>query len=64
MIEMIWEVEIRPMSNLESFVQFFTSGIIATLARNFKCHLEEPGAMVSVKRSILEQTISLSQPWT
>ena len=95
-VDMIWEIEIRPYHNWSTFVKSFTSIIVATYARNFKCHLYEGSdAMVALKpprgafggepfmqirkdswiggildahlndrRSTVEQTKSLFQPWT
>ena len=48
-VEMRWEVKIRPMDKWGPFVKGFTSGVVSTLARNLKVHLEEgPEAVVSL----------------
>ena len=92
-MEMVWEVEVRPLKGFSWLVQLFTSAVISTLARNFKVHVTDPGAMVKVapprgkgdafgevpkdtwlggvlashlsdKRSTVEQTLAIFQPWT
>mmetsp|Transcript_28152 Transcript_28152/g.51274 ORF Transcript_28152/g.51274 Transcript_28152/m.51274 type:complete len:393 (-) Transcript_28152:1702-2880(-) len=49
-VEMVWEVEIRPLRGFALVVELFTSVIVSTLARNFKTHLAEPGAIVVLKK--------------
>ncbi len=95
-IDMKWEIQIRPYHKWCNFVKIFTSFIISSYARNFKCHLLDGGdAMVSIKpprgrfggktlldmrkdsylggildahlhdnRTVVEQTLSMLQPWT
>jgi hypothetical protein len=41
-IEMLWEVNIRPMYGWESLVKLFTSYIIMTLSNNFVTSIEQP----------------------
>lgn len=48
-VRMVWEVHVNPYRGCEGYVQAFTSAIVSTLARNFRSHLEEPGAVVKVK---------------
>jgi len=48
-VDMIWTVEVRPYHGFEWFVKAFTSGVVTTLARDFKSHVEEPGAMVTIR---------------
>mmetsp|Transcript_20141 Transcript_20141/g.24828 ORF Transcript_20141/g.24828 Transcript_20141/m.24828 type:complete len:391 (+) Transcript_20141:212-1384(+) len=38
-IDMVWEVEIRPYHYWSTIVKWFTSSIITTYSRNFKCNL-------------------------
>ena len=47
-IQMIWEVEIRPLYGLETFVKLFTAAIISTISRNMKHHIEHPNAIVTI----------------
>ena len=49
-IEMVWEVNVRPIRGCEPFVKAFSETVIAVLARNFKVHIEDKGidTMVSV----------------
>lgn len=47
-MEMVWEVELRPLRGWSWFVELFTSTIITTLAHNFKIHVTEPGATVKL----------------
>ena len=47
-MDMVWEVEIRPLRGWSWFVERFTSTIITVLARNFKVHVTEPGVMVKL----------------
>lgn len=47
-LEMVWEVELRPLRGWSWFVERFTSTIITVVARNFKVHVTEPGAMVKL----------------
>ena len=93
MVDMVWDVEIRPWRGLAWLVKPFTAAIASTLGRNFKTHVQEPGVMVPLapprgkgqafaqiakdswlggvlaahlvdRRSTLQQTLSLVQPWT
>ena len=45
---MVWEVEIRPFRGWAWIVEPFTAAVITTLARNFKVHVNEPGATVKL----------------
>ena len=47
-VEMLWEVQVRPMHGWEFFVEGFTDAIVSTLSRNLKVHLAEPGATVKL----------------
>jgi hypothetical protein len=47
-VEMVWDVEIRPLRGWRGFVQEFTEVIISTLSRNLKSHLAEPCVCVRV----------------
>mmetsp|Transcript_20793 Transcript_20793/g.30737 ORF Transcript_20793/g.30737 Transcript_20793/m.30737 type:complete len:423 (+) Transcript_20793:49-1317(+) len=42
-VEMVWQVNLRPMRGCESFVKIFTRTVIAVLTRNFKVHIEDNG---------------------
>lgn len=42
-IEMIWEVNVRPMRGYDSLIKMFTEAVVAVLARNFKVHIEDKG---------------------
>ena len=49
-VDMIWEIEIRPYYSWLSFVKIFTSAIVSSYAKNFKCHLlVGPETMVPIK---------------
>jgi hypothetical protein len=47
-VKMMWEVEIRPFRGWAWIVEPFTAAVITTLARNFKVHVNEPGATVKL----------------
>ena len=47
-VEMVWEVQVKPFRGWTELVQRFTSAIITTMARNFKSHVNEPGATVKL----------------
>ena len=47
-VEMIWQVEVRPLRGGHAFVETFTETIVSTISRNFKVHLSEPDATVSL----------------
>ena len=47
-VEMVWDVEIRPLQGCRGLVQAFTTSVITTLCRNIKVHMREPGARVHV----------------
>lgn len=47
-IEMLWEVNIRPMYGWGMFMKLFTSFIITTLSNNFVISVQEPDATVPV----------------
>jgi len=47
-LDMIWTVEIRPMRGWAWLVQPFTAAIVSTICRNFKTHVQEPGATVKL----------------
>jgi len=48
-VMMLWEVEIRPYGGWKPYVKSITSMAVSTMARDFKSHLEEPGAKVALK---------------
>ncbi len=50
-VQMVWEVEIRPFRGWAWIVEPFTASVITTLARNFKVHVNEPGATVKLSTS-------------
>jgi hypothetical protein len=47
-MEMVWQVEARPLVGWSFIVELFTSTVITTLARNFKVHVTEPGSTVKL----------------
>jgi hypothetical protein len=47
-MEMVWQVEVRPLVGWSFIVEPFISTVISALARNFKVHVPEPCSTVKL----------------
>ena len=47
-VEMLWEVDVRPLRGWRGVVLPFTEAIVSTISRNLKAHLAEPCARVGL----------------
>jgi hypothetical protein len=49
LVEVVWEVELRPFSFMAPVVEKLTEMTVSTIARNLRVHVLEPDAFVAIK---------------